>query len=275
MNSPTNNENRVVVEPAEVISPTKNAGYKLETSVPVAEAEVVQDEEVSPEIKAMQDELANIKEEDPEQYLQKSQEVLEKHTFKDVFKVFSAMYDDANMTLQAMKEGKVPPDNADIVSMLKDSFDLEALKKIYVDEGLVKYRKDAKYFSRAAYKKTEKAKDGAYERLKKKFEKSSEKFPDIRSIKNIELIPDMTKNIWRHLVLALDALVTKDGWTTRARYVKQIAINCNLVGLFYKHGGEALYSDEEVAFNCMKHIIPALQSFNDTVLTEISNHPEI
>jgi len=278
MNSPTNNENKVV-EP-EVVSNGSNVidieKYKLDTAKAV-DAEVVKEEpeEVSPEVEAMNKELQEIDCDDPEEYMKKSQEVLEKHTFKDVFKVFSAMYDDSNLTLQAMQEGNVPKENADIVSMLKDAFELEAIKKIYVDEGLVKYRKNNAYFSSANAKKGSKVKDGAFERLSKKFAKSAEKFPDIRSLKNIELIPNLTKNLWRHLVLALDAIVAKDGWTTRARYVKQIAINCNLVGLFFKHGGEELYKDDEVSFNCMKHIIPAIQSFNETVLSEIANHPEI
>lgn len=275
MNSPTNTENKVI-EP-EIVSDGSNVAnvekYKLDTAKAV-DAEVVTDE-ISPEIEAMNKELEEISSDNPEEYLKKSQEVLEKHTFKDVFKVFSAMYDDSSLTLQAMQEGSVPKDNADIVSMLKDAFELETLKKIYVDEGLVKYRKDNAYFSIANAKKGSKAKDGAYERLSKKFAKSSEKFPDIRSLKNVELVPNVTKNLWRHLVIALDTIVNKDGWTTRARYVKQVAINCNLIGLFYKHGGEDLYKEDENAFNCMKHIIPAVQSFNETVLNEISNHPEI
>lgn len=278
MNSPTNTENKVI-EP-EIVSDGSNVvnleKYKLDAAKAI-DAEVVAEEpeEVSPEVEAMNKELEGIECDDPEEYIKKTQEVLEKHTFKDVFKVFSAMYDDSSLTLQAMQEGSVPKDNADIVSMLKDAFELETLKKIYVDEGLVKYRKDNAYFSIANAKKGSKAKDGAYERLSKKFAKSSEKFPDIRSLKNVELVPNVTKNLWRHLVIALDAIVKKDGWTTRARYVKQVAINCNLIGLFYKHGGEDLYKEDENAFNCMKHIIPAVQSFNETVLNEISNHPEI
>jgi len=275
MNSPTNEENKAIKP--EVVSDGNNIvdleKYKLDTATAM-DAEVIE-EESSPEIKAMKKELNDIDCEDPEEYIQKSQEVLEKHTFKDVFKVFSAMYDDSDLTLKAMQEGNVPKENADIVSMLKDAFELDAIKKIYVDEGLVKYRKNNAYFSKATAKKGSNAKDGAYERLSKKFAKSSEKFPDIRSLKNVELVPNVTKNLWRHLVLAIDALVTKDGWTTRARYVKQIAINCNLIGLFYKHGGEELYAEDDSSFNCMKHIIPAMQSFNETVLNEISNHPEI
>ena len=278
MNSPTNTENKVI-EP-EIVTDGGNVvnleKYKLDAAKAI-DAEVVAEEpeEVSPEVEAMNKELEGIECDDPEEYIKKTQEVLEKHTFKDVFKVFSAMYDDSSLTLQAMQEGSIPKDNADIVSMLKDAFELETLKKIYVDEGLVKYRKNNAYFSIANAKKGSKAKDGAYERLSKKFAKSSEKFPDIRSLKNVELVPNVTKNLWRHLVIALDAIVNKDGWTTRARYVKQVAINCNLIGLFYKHGGEDLYKEDENAFNCMKHIIPAVQSFNETVLNEISNHPEI
>ena len=278
MNSPTNTEN-TAIEP-EVVSNGSNTisleQYKLETAKAVDAEVVIEDpEKPSPEIEAMNKELGEIECDDPEEYIKKSQEVLEKHTFKDVFKVFSAMYDDSNLTLQAMQEGNVPKENADIVSMLKDSFELDTLNKIYVDECLVKYRKNNAYFSSANAKKGSKAKDGAYERLSKKFAKSSEKFPDIRSLKNVELVPNVTKNLWRHLVIALDAIVNKDGWTTRARYVKQVAINCNLIGLFFKHGGEDLYKVDENAFNCMKHIIPAVQSFNETVLNEISNHPEI
>lgn len=265
------------------MSPIEVKNAELVETSAVAETNEV--EEVSPEIKAMQDELNSLEVNDPEEYLEKANAVLERHSFKDVFKVFSAMYADATLFMGTEAASKPElADNVAISAMIKDSFDMEQLCAIYKSEKLVSHRNDNAYFSTKNIKREEKKSGktrvtkpttGVYERLDKLFRRSSEKFPRIPTLKNFEIVPDTTKNIWRHLAMALDAIITRDGWPTRARYVKQVMINANLVGIFFRNGGSKLFEDiEDHTFDCMKAILEGIKKFNTTVLDEIASEQD-
>lgn len=218
------------------------------------------EEPESPELKALKNDLDDINLEDPDA-LERADSIMEKHTFKDVFKVYSLMYFDLCSKVTFFEEkSDVPPNIKEEIILMKDSFELKFLSNIYKDQNLAKYRNDNDYFSNGNNKKK---KPGVYERLSKAFKKSKENFPDLNVLTCVKLAGVHPKT-WRHIAMALDLLLTNS--PNALKYAKQVLINSSLLEIYQRNGGDKLLeNDPDGIFKCVEVIKDGIKNFNSVV----------